>query len=77
LSRGLRRTLAADPLPTSEDVKASLDAIPYDDEPRDRSPSSLRGRLEGWRPCGMHNKVHAWIGGDITPATHPGRNRQP
>ncbi len=73
--RGLRRDLGADDdapqLPTSDDMKAALDAEPYDDTPWDRRPVSMRNRLEGWRPFGMHNKVHVWVGGDMGPATSP------
>jgi tyrosinase len=73
--RGLRRDLGGDvdvpALPTSDDVKASVDADPYDDFPWDRGPVSMRNRLEGWRPFGMHNKVHVWVGGDMGPASSP------
>jgi tyrosinase len=73
--RGLRRDLGADvdapALPTSDDVKATVDADLYDDVPWDRRPVSMRNRLEGWRPYGMHNKVHVWVGGDMGPASSP------
>jgi tyrosinase len=73
--RGLRRDLGGDSnaptLPTSDDVKATLDSDPYDDPPWNRRPGGLRNRLEGWRPFGMHNKVHVWVGGDMGPASSP------
>jgi tyrosinase len=73
--RGLRRDLGGDAdapaLPTSDDVKEAVDADRYDDVPWDRSPVSMRNRLEGWRPFGMHNKVHVWVGGDMGPASSP------
>ncbi len=74
-NRGLRRDLGGDAdapaLPTSEDVKETVDADVYDDVPWDRRPLSMRNRLEGWRPFGMHNKVHVWVGGDMGPASSP------
>ena len=73
--RGLRRALGVDDdapqLPTTEELKTTLDAGPYDAPPWNRRPSSLRNRLEGWRPFGMHNKVHVWVGGDMGPASSP------
>jgi tyrosinase len=73
--RGLRRNLGGDPdapsLPTSDDVKTTVDAARYDDTPWNRSPLTMRNRLEGWRPFGMHNKVHVWVGGDMGPASSP------
>lgn len=71
--RGLQRDLGvdADSLPTSNDVKATLGTVPYDDAPWNRGSDSMRNRVEGWRPYGMHNKVHVWIGGDMAPATSP------
>jgi tyrosinase len=52
-------------------VKAALDATPYDAAPWDRRSDSMRNRLEGWRPFGMHNQVHVWVGGDMGPASSP------
>jgi tyrosinase len=73
--RGLRRDLGGDPdapaLPTSDDVKTTVDADKYDDAPWNRRPLTMRNRLEGWRPFGMHNKVHVWVGGDMGPASSP------
>jgi len=73
--RGLRRDLGVDDdapeLPTSDELKATIDAGPYDAAPWDRRPVSMRNRLEGWRPFGMHNKVHVWVGGDMGPASSP------
>jgi tyrosinase len=72
--RGLRRDLAGDvpTLPTSADVTRALDATPYDLPPWDRSVArGFRNRVEGWRPFGLHNRVHVWVGGDMAPATSP------
>lgn len=74
--RGLWRNLGGDvdSLPTSDEVKTTLDTTPYDDVPWDRTSRSMRCMLEGWTPPSMHNKVHNWVGGlpsDMGGATSP------
>lgn len=66
-------------LPTKADVAACLAESEYDLRPFDIDSSApsgstgLRNRLEGWRPVGpgLHNRVHVWVGGDMSPATSP------
>jgi tyrosinase len=65
-------TWDATTLPTAAQVQTALTANrPYDQAPWDRSADSFRNRLEGWRPFGLHNRVHVWVGGDMGPATSP------
>jgi tyrosinase len=74
-NRGLNRTLAADirTLPTPQQLTAALRQTSYDLAPWDRGVGGFRNQLEGWRPAppGLHNRVHVWIGGDMSPATSP------
>jgi tyrosinase len=59
-------------LPTPANVQAALQATPYDVPPWNiTSPSGLRNRAEGNIPFGMHNLVHMWVGGSMTPFTSP------
>lgn len=49
----------------------------YDTEPYNTDSLSFRNQVEGWRDSrgrpgpSMHNRVHAWIGGDMGQATSP------
>jgi tyrosinase len=71
----LARALGVDPttLPTVANVRDALQETPYDatswsvgDQP------SFRDRLEGWHGAGsVHNRVHLWVGGSMTPGTSP------
>ena len=81
----LRRQFGTDPdarsLPTTDDVKAALNATPFDVAPWTRnSQSGFRNMAEGFIPQPtpgvytiprMHNRVHAWIGGSMGPPTSP------
>ncbi len=75
VDRPLRRRFRAGEglgLPTTADVKAALELLPYDTEPWDRNSDGFRNRLEGWtRPTGLHNLVHVWARGDMEAATSP------
>jgi tyrosinase len=85
VNRGLNRALAAIPsgvqdLPTSASVARSLAiAPPYDTAPWSAvsSLATFRNRLEGWNaapgssPPHLHNRVHVWVGGDMSPASSP------
>lgn len=84
-SGGIDRTLAGTSwrLPRAEDVDYVMGLDTYDNSPWDRSPSSsFRNVLEGWKsytlPSGegvsapaLHNVVHVWVGGDMSPSTSP------
>ena len=74
--RGLRRELASDitTLPTTAQVRTALNTGDYDRAPWDRSTTGFRNRVEGWAPQpgpALHNRVHVWVGGDMSPATSP------
>lgn len=71
-------------LPSEADVKLALAEVFYDTPPYDRSPFTIgfRNRLEGWvtqrgdrrvqNPGSqLHNRVHLWVGGNMTPMTSP------
>jgi Common central domain of tyrosinase len=59
-------------LPTPADVTTALERTPYDVSPwDDNSTSGFRNRAEGFIPYGMHNRVHAWVGGSMMPVTSP------
>ena len=71
-------------LPTEEDLNLVMDEIFYDTPNYDRSPFTIgfRNRLEGFvtqrgdsrvKTSGsqLHNRVHLWIGGNITAMTSP------
>jgi len=79
-NRGLRRTLGADTpsLPKKIHVDHALDLTPYDKADWDAGETdAFRNRAEGWNPEDplaqhwMHNRVHVWIGGDMSPGTSP------
>jgi len=73
--RGLNRELGQDPsapsLPTLAAQATALRQTRYDADPWNRASAGFRNRVEGWRPFGMHNRVHVWVGGDMGPATSP------
>jgi tyrosinase len=63
------------PLPTWQSVSDCLSISDYDSPKWDTavpSPTSFRNTLEGWVPPspagGLHNLVHAWVGGLSAPA---------
>jgi tyrosinase len=76
--RGLERSLAGNPkypdLPTKAQTTAALALTPYDAAPWSSTSDGFRNRLEGWqgidRPA-LHNRVHVWVGGDMSPSTSP------
>jgi tyrosinase len=75
-NRGLRRRLGHDTstLPTTQQAKAAVNLAVYDEPGWDTSSSgTFRNVCEGWRPNGpgLHNRVHVWVGGDMSPGTSP------
>jgi len=75
-NRGLNRSLGTGvpSLPNKSDTAGTLQLMPYDDAPWAVSSSGFRNRLEGWagpNVPGLHNRVHVWVGGDMSPASSP------
>lgn len=78
---GLIRELgSASSLPSQTQVDGLSGITTYDSTPWSESQTttpSLRNRLEGWlREPGesgsqLHNRVHVWVGGDMSPGTSP------
>lgn len=75
VNRGLERSLgqAIDTLPNKTDTASVLQGSPYDTAPWTARSAGFRNQLEGWmpNPPGLHNRVHVWIGGDMSPASSP------
>jgi tyrosinase len=81
-NRGLRRRLAAPPpgglrtLPPTAAQTTALGITPYDSADWDAASAGFRNQLEGWiggpgGGPGLHNRVHVWVGGDMSPSTSP------
>lgn len=63
-------------LPRQSDLDRTMSQDVYDAGGLDQAvEGSFRNQLEGWRPRGsgsqMHNRVHVWVGGDMSPGTSP------
>lgn len=59
-------------LPTQGDVRAARADVDYDRAPWSQSAMGHRNRLEGWiNGPQLHNLIHVWIGGDMSPGTSP------
>jgi len=85
VNRGLRRQLgAASPglsgpnkLPTKAHSAAALGETFFDTAPWSVDSSGFRNLLEGWEnssvvsPPGLHNRVHVFVGGDMSPSSSP------
>jgi tyrosinase len=74
--RGLRRVF--DPqtgLPRKADVQGAVGVGGYDGPGWSASSPGFRNRLEGWIPAAtsphLHNRVHVFVGGDMSPASSP------
>lgn len=80
----LRRVLGVDDaqegrpdltLPTQADVDAALSITQYDSDnwdERSNGATSFRNVLEGFAgPSGLHNMIHRWVGGSMSPGTSP------
>lgn len=80
VNRGLRRRFASSVvtgLPKNAHVAAALMLDAYDASMWDTSSNGFRNRLEGWsadpgfEAPWLHNAVHVWVGGDMSPSTSP------
>jgi tyrosinase len=76
-NRGLARNIAGviPTLPTTADARAAISPDTYDESDWGvDSVATMRNLVEGWQPdptAAMHNRVHVWIGGDMSPASSP------
>jgi tyrosinase len=75
-NRGLARKTAdgIPTLPTTADARAAINPDTYDESDWGvDSVATMRNLVEGWQPDSpaMHNRVHVWIGGDMSPASSP------
>lgn len=76
-NRGLNRSFAQGipSLPRVTQVAAAMRVSTFDRTPFDVTSSGFRNRLEGWQAStpgpGLHNRVHVWVGGDMSPASSP------
>lgn len=70
---GLRRRFTNSiGVPTQDEVDQVLNMSVYDTDPLDStSTGSFRNTLEGWVGPGLHNQVHAFVGGDMMAGTSP------
>jgi tyrosinase len=80
VNRGLRRAFAVSgvtTLPQTSHLLTALQLSPYDAPTWDVESAGFRNRLEGWSREGspaepwLHNRVHVWVGGDMTLSTSP------
>ncbi|MEO0455290.1 MAG: tyrosinase family protein [Cyanobacteria bacterium P01_A01_bin.114] len=83
IDRRLRRSVAEESipefqtLPNRASVRVAMNQSSYDAFPWEASTPGHRSILEGWEPAtpdrfvDLHNLVHVWVGGDMSPATSP------
>ncbi|MEC4015427.1 tyrosinase MelC2 [Streptomyces sp. H27-D2] len=69
----LRRALGAGgrPLPTRAEVDSVLAMPVYDMAPWNSLSDGFRNHLEGWRGVNLHNRIHVWVGGQMTTGVSP------
>lgn len=78
VNRPLRRRFQAGGvagLPRKADVATVVGLNTYDAAPFDLNSGQFRNSVEGWVPGAtapnLHNRVHVWVGGDMSPASSP------
>ncbi|MFF4183381.1 tyrosinase family protein [Streptomyces sp. NPDC001691] len=69
----LRRALGAAvaQLPTRAEVDSVLAMTTYDMAPWNSASDGFRNHLEGWRGVNLHNRVHVWVGGQMSTGASP------
>ena len=74
-NRPLRRNFGGGiaTLPPKADVGSAIAGSLYDSPNWNADSTSMRNFVEGWEPSppDTHNRVHVWIGGDMSPASSP------
>lgn len=70
-ARGIGVSLLPNRATTAAAIAPAI--TPYDVAPWNiNSLSGFRNRVEGWNPSfQLHNRVHVWVGGDMSPASSP------
>ncbi|MER5886777.1 tyrosinase family protein [Streptomyces sp. NPDC001941] len=69
----LRRNLGGNglQLPTRAEADSVLAMATYDTAPWNSASDGFRNHLEGWRGVNLHNRVHVWVGGQMSTGVSP------